>query len=202
VPPRWPFLWNAQALRYVDAATGRFVSRLQVRAAIDAALDSAGRRMQAATIALQRKAVSVERWRLEMRREIKNVHLYSAAAARGGWAEFTQAELGRVGYIVGDQYAYLDRFARDLQAGRVPRDGRILSRVQMYAQAGRRTYHVTDARIHLEHGYSEERNIVMAGEACTGCQDEEARDWVPIGELVPIGLRPCLSRCRCTVEYR
>lgn len=202
MPPRWPFLWNELALRYVDAASGRFVSRTAVRSAIDAALASTGRRMQALTVALQRRTISVERWRLDMRREIKNVHLYSAAAARGGWAELTQAELGRVGGIVGEQYAYLDRFARDLQAGRVRRDGRILSRVQMYAQAGRRTYHMTDARIHLEHGYTEERSIVHGGESCTGCLDEEARDWVPIGELIPVGARNCLSRCLCTVEYQ
>lgn len=200
MPPR-PFRWNAAALRYI-APNGRFVSRTAVRNAIDDALDNAGREMRQATVALREGIIGVDQWRNTMRREIKNVHLYSAASARGGWAQLSQAELGRVGGIVGRQYQYLDEFADGLKNGTIAKDGRILSRADMYAQAGRRTYHVTDERVHLERGYTEERNRLRPGENCSECISQTARGWVAIGELVAIGLRICLSRCKCYIEYR
>ena len=37
---------------------------------------------------------------------------------------------------------------------------------------------------------------------CDECVSEAARDWVPIGEEVPIGERQCLTHCHCSLEYR
>lgn len=196
-----PFRWNANALRYYGP-DGRFVARRQVRSAIDRALENAGREMRAVTQALRAKELTITQWKLVMRREIKNVHLYSAASARGGWAELTQSQLGQVGKIVGEQYRYLDNFARQLSSGKVRRDGKILGRAEMYAQAGRRTYHAIDERLHEARGYEEERNMLGAGDNCAECIAEEAQGWVPIGSLVPVGMRTCLSRCNCSVEYR
>src|SRR5690606_13988745 len=146
--------------------------------------------------------ISVERWRLTMRQEIKNVHLYSAASARGGWAQLTQAELGRVGQIIGREYQYLDRFAATIRGRAYKRDGRMLARAQLYAQAGRRTYHGTDERGELENGMTEERRIAEGTGPCVDCLEQEAEGWVPIGTLVPVGARECLSNCRCTIQYR
>jgi hypothetical protein len=145
--------------------------------------------------------MSVDRWRTLNRREIKNIHLYSAAAARGGWAQLTQAELGRIGGIVAREYRYLDAFARQLRSPRFPRDGRVLSRAMLYAQAGRRTYHLTDERVQLERGMRQERNV-QERNPCTECVEQTARGWVAIGSLVVIGDRLCLSNCRCRLEYR
>jgi hypothetical protein len=200
-PSPRPFFWNERALRYVGP-NGRFVSRVQVRNAIDSALDNAARRMRQQTQLMRERKISVRRWELDMKREIKNIHLYSAASARGGWAELTQSELGRVGYIVGEQYGYLERFARDLRTGKIPRDGRVLGRADMYAQAGRRTYHVTDERLHLARGYKQERSFTTADESCSSCIAEQGRGFVPIGSLVPIGQRTCLARCKCYIEYK
>jgi hypothetical protein len=195
-----PFRWNEAAGRYINAR-GRFVSRGEVRRALDAALDSAGRRVRAATQQLRDREISVARWRLVMRREIKNVHLYSAAAARGGWAQLTQAELGRVGGIIGKEYRYLDNFARQLRNPRFPRDGRIVSRAMLYAQGGRKTYHLTDERVQLERGMKEEKNIQELN-PCTECMEQTSRGWVRIGALVAVGDRLCLANCRCRMEYR
>jgi hypothetical protein len=196
-----PYRWNEKALRYADQ-NGRFVSRLQVRYAIDDALDSAGARMRSATERMREGGMSVGAWHRTMKTEVTNVHLYSAASARGGWAQLSSDDLKRVGDVVGREQAYLDRFARQLGDPNYPRDGRVLMRSEMYSQRGRSTYHLIDKELHLEAGMKEERNLLHSLESCDGCIDETAAQWVPIGELTPIGDRNCLSNCKCTMEYR
>lgn len=196
-----PFGWNPRALRYV-APNGRFVSRLDVRKSIDVALDNASARIRSITQQMRDREITVAVWKRTMQQEIKNVHLYSAAAAKGGWAQLEKKELRQIERIVGKQFAYLDGFAKDLNRKSFPRDGRVLSRSMMYAQAGRNTYHKFDMLLQADSGMTEERNILSPGEACESCIGETDRDWVPIGDLIPIGERTCLANCKCTIEYR
>lgn len=199
MPP--DFIWNARALRYI-APSGRFVSRAEVRGAIDQALVNAERRIAGATEALRTGRLGLAPWERLMREEIKNVHLYNAAAARGGWAQMTQADYGRVGQAVRRQYEYLERFGNQIASGRVVPDGRFMMRARSYAQAGRSTYHMTDRRVHRERGFTEERSLLGIADHCDECVSEEGRGWVRIGDITPIGSRQCLSRCRCSIEYR
>jgi len=196
-----PFGWNAAAARYVDAQ-GRFVSKASVRAAIDGALDNASAVMAQATEALRMRAITVTQWHTIMRREVKNVHLYSAAAAKGGWAQLTPQDLGYLGQRIRQELGYLDRFARQLRNPRFPRDGRVTARARMYAQAGRYTYHRVDRQVQLGIGMTHERNILSAGEACESCIEQADLEWVPIGTLVPVGNRQCLTNCRCDIAYK
>jgi hypothetical protein len=196
-----PFRWNAALARYIDPR-GRIVSRLAVRGAIDDALAATGRRMKENTVLMRDRRISVADWKRRMKVDVKNVHVYSTAAARGGFAHVTPAEWGRVGNIVKAQYAHLDNFAAAVKSGSAPRDGRLVNRADMYAQAGRQSYQVADERVQLENGMREERNILHTLDSCDGCVDETAAQWVPIGELSPIGTRDCLSRCKCSIEYR
>lgn len=203
MPPRRPrsrFMWNIEAGRYVDRATGRFVSRSAVRRALDQTIDASAERLAAATAALQRGG-SVDEWQTAMRMAIKDVHLYAAAVARGGWAQMTQSDFGAVGAILRKQYAYLDRFAAEIRAG-LPRDGRLLARMKLYVMAARTTHQRFDARERELRGDSEERNVLSAGENCAECVEQADRGWVPIGELVPVGQRVCLGNCLCEIEYR
>lgn len=48
----------------------------------------------------------------------------------------------------------------------------------------------------------EERNILGIAEHCASCIRETKRGWVPIGTLIPVGLRDCWFGCKCTVGYR
>lgn len=47
-----------------------------------------------------------------------------------------------------------------------------------------------------------ERNVLSAGENCNGCIAEDARGWVPLGDLIPIFHRfPCREHCHCHLEF-
>lgn len=200
------YRWDEAAGRYRQPG-GRFVSRLQVRTALDEAIAARGERMRVLAEQLRAREISVPRWELEMRGLIKDVHLYSAAAARGGWAQLTQADYGRVGQRVRFQYERLNRFAGELRRRKnpLPLDGRFLRRVELYAQAGRGTYHAIEGLEMDARGFDEERNIRHAGDSCTGergCIEQSRRGWVPRGTLIPIGQRTCLTSCRCRKRYR
>lgn len=194
------FRWNVTAGRYVDAR-GRFVDRQAIRRAIDAAIDGTARKMRETSNGLRDGTVTLDEWHLQMRTHIKNTHLWNRAAARGGWAQMTQADYGAVGNAVRQQYAYVDRFAGEIAADAQKLDGRFLRRAEMYAQAGRRTYDVADREEQRTRGQTRERNILGDADHCGECVALSALGFVAIGTLKPIGSRECLTSCRCFIEY-
>lgn len=200
-PDRGGFTWDAPSGRYRGAG-GRYVTHAQVRAWLDAALDNAAERMAALARQLQARQIDLVTWQIRMARETKNVQLYSAAAAKGGWAQLSSADLGRVGQSVRAQLEYLNNFAREIRTGAQQLDGRLVARVRLYAQSGRQIFHRTE-RLEMEvRGYDEEQSIRYAGDSCAGCVQEAARGWVRIGTLVPVGQRTCRGNDRCRVVYR
>lgn len=194
------FVWEKRAGQY-RAPNGRFVARSTIRLVLDQAIEQRGRRMRELSDALRTGAITGETWAVEMRTMIKDVHLYNAAAAKGGWAQLTKRDLGRVGRIVRVQYEYLNRFAAQIANG-MALDGRFIQRVIMYAEAARRTFYEVARGVMRDQGMTQERNVLHPAEHCAGCVAESERGWVDLGELAPVGTRDCLTRCKCTIEYR
>src|SRR4051812_2979918 len=123
------FTWDRRALQY-RGPSGRFVSRAEVRAALDYAIRNEERAMRDLFLALRRGEMSVGEWHVAMRAELKALHLMSGALAKGGFAQLTQSDYGRIGNILKGQYQYLARFATQIADG-LPLDGRALTRVGM-----------------------------------------------------------------------
>lgn len=200
-PPR--FLWNASAGRYIDSR-GRFVPRRDVLASLEAALRAAKERMRSLSTRLVSGEVALSQWQQGMRVAIKDVHLYSAAAAAGGWAQMKAEDFGKLGPEIRFHYDRLQLFARAIQLGN-RLDGEFFQRVELYVLAGRVSYWKQNDVTQRAVGRTEERNVLHPADHCKGggsCVQESAREWVPIGSLIPIGERLCRARCRCTKEYR
>lgn len=195
------FTFDEASDRYRDAR-GRFVTRKAVRDAIDQALSQRARRAEQLAADLRAGRISLERWRVEMRTLVRDVQLYSAAAAKGGWGELTQADYGRIGARVREQYRRLERFAQQIANRTQPLDGRFTQRGRLYAAAARSTYHAVERGMMIVRGFDQEANILTQAEHCPGCLKETARGPVPIGTLVPVGERQCLVNCKCRIEYR
>lgn len=193
------YRWNATANRYVDAK-GRFVSPAVLRAEIDKALASATVRARTLAESLRAGQITLDDWELGMRALSKDVHLYSAAAAKGGWSNLTAEDYGRVGRITRDEYAWIRNFRQQIADG-LPLDGRFLVRTRLYAQAGRETFHKVERQNQLAQGKTLERSVLAASDHCDLCVSEAARGWVLIGQLIPIGQRTCGRNCKCTIEY-
>lgn len=194
--------WNPTLARYRDLRTGRIVSTAQVRAAIDLTIDQYKTLARSLAEQLRAGTISLRTWEAEMRVVVKDAQLLGAASASGGWAQLDQRSLGRAGREIRDQYAFLDHFATEIMTGDQRLDGTLTNRAVMYVEAGRTGYENEREAIERAAGYAEERSVRHVSDSCEGCVREEARGWVAIGELVPIGDRNCLTRCRCTIERR
>lgn len=188
---------------YRDNATGRTITSAAVRAELDAAIDRSMLDTRQLSLSLQQGQIDLKEWQLAMRRRIKDVHITAAVSQRGGWERMTQVDWGRVGQLIRVQYEYLDKFAIEIASGTQPLDGRFLFRSQMYDEAAIRTHEIFGRYLARNAGYDEERSILDPGaKHCAQCVDEANRGWVPIGTLVPLGERTCLTRDRCTMQYR
>lgn len=195
------YRWERNTRRY-RGSDGRFVSVADVRGRIDDAIQASARRMGELSGRLQARSITVAEWQRGMRDAVRDMHLCSAAAARGGWHQMSMADYGRVGGRLRQQYVYLNRFARQLQTGEQPMDGRFATRAGMYAQAARGTYEETRREGEQAAGMREERRVLHAFESCPDCMAYASSGWAPIGTLPAIGDSVCLTNCLCTFEYR
>ncbi len=200
--PKERFRWDALAARYIDQKSGKPVSPRDVRVAIDTAIRNAQKRITQQTVRMQGGRMALGAWQNEMRENIKTIHLYSAAAGKGGWAQLTQKDLGRVGAELRKQYGFLDKFARGLENGTIKNDGRVLPRARLYGAQGRGTFHLAEREDKKAAGFRQERSVLGASEHCSECVAEANRGWVGIGEIKPIGQRQCGGNCKCRIVYR
>lgn len=190
---------------YINAR-GRAVSLVEVRKALDTLLDGKARNIGQLAEGLRSGTLSLSEWQTAMMTEIKDAHLIGAAMERGGWANMTQSDFGRVGRLVRDEYDYLRKFGDAIAAGDVPLDGRFVRRAQLYGEAGRDTFY-NFASVNMRRlEFDEIASVLHARESCMGCIEEAGKGFVPITELgvtfKPIGSRTCLSRCKCSYIYR
>jgi len=198
------FRYDRALGRYRDGASGRLVPYARVRGFLDSALESAGKRMDALASQLRAGQIDPITWEVRMRREVKVVSTYSGAAAKGGWAQMTEADYGRVGRYVQDQYRFLRGFLRDIETGKQPLNGTVNARSKLYAEAGRPLYHLIEKAEMLVRGNTERRSLRHSRDSCMGCVAAAARGWLPINDKsqTEIGQRDCRTRDRCSWEYR
>lgn len=208
VNPRSSYGWNEQAGRYVNQTTGRFVPFTAVKSELEAVVSASQQRMAAVSQQLIDRQITVKEWQLAMAREIKEAHIASAAASKGGWAQMTQSDWGWTGAKIKEQYQYLKNFANEIASGKQKLDGRLMVRAEMYGAAQRTTFEEMRRRYERNKGLTEERRILGPAEHCTssgdleGCLELASKGWQPIGTLPRIGQSPCRVNCKCTFEFR
>lgn len=195
------YSWDKASGRFRNDTTGRYVSPTEVRAGVDVLVDYSADRLRSLAESYRDGSISIEAYRDGLFAEIKSVHIAASLAGYGGRNAMNASRWGHVGARIKSEYQYARGLLQDIIDGSQPINGRLTSRTAMYANAGRSTYEAVRGRERNEAGDKYERSVLHAQESCTECVTEASRGWVPIGELVPIGERRCLSNCRCTMEY-
>jgi hypothetical protein len=200
--PTPQYTWSEAAGRYVSTATGRYVTFDSVRQATEAVTRRSQANIKALAESLRAGEVNLADWQSGMTRELKMLHLSSAAAARGGWAQMTQADFGQVGAQLKTQYNFLNRMAGQIADGTQALDGRLVVRVNLYAQSGRGTFEDMRRRIEEAGGAELERRVLGIADHCKDCLREAAKNWQPIGVLARIGDSICRTNCHCHFEFQ
>ncbi len=200
------YRWNQAAGRYISS-NGRFVGQQIIRTELDKAIDNVTDRLVSLSRDFRNGVIDGRTWQIQSMSLIKETHLLGAALEKGGWNQLTQSDFGRVGQIIRGEYGYYNNLIKQLESGQQKLDGTLDSRMRLYGQAGRDTYHVFEREDRFAQGYDLERRILHGRDSCKtskrpGCREEAAKMWQPIGKMVPIGSCTCLSNCRCSVSYR
>lgn len=196
------FTWDPATAQYRDAK-GHFVPRALVRKSLDRVAQAAKVRMQSMAMELGRGKVSLPDFHLAMRSELKTAFVNNVAAAKGGYAQLTASDFGRIGNEVKKQYKFLDNFVTELYAGTAKTGtSGFLARVRLYFNTARTFFYKFDREAQEAAGMTEERNRLHPAEHCPECLAMSAMGWVPIGTLVPIGERECVGNDRCDMAYR
>lgn len=195
------YVWNQLAGRFI-ARNGEFVAFSAVRAALDQALVGASHDAAALAQQLTDGVIGVPQFENAMRGLIKETQIYSMAVAAGGFDSMTQQHLNQLQARLTEQFSFLSDWSDDLAAGKIGSTKQMAARARMYAQSARRTFDEAFRGGQIARGFREERNRLGKADHCVQCVDMSAIGWVLIGTLVPIGLRICLSNCKCVIEYR
>ena len=187
--------WDAVSGRYRE--NGRFISRTQVRQTFEQSLGNLSKLTDTLADDLRAGRISILEWRAEMRDIIKQTQMAAAELAKGGRAQMTQADYGRVGQRVREQYQFLDNWVRQLSEGANPSAGRAVQ----YLRSARSAFLASEAQEMATRGYLVE-NIQSPAEHCWQCNMETEKGVVPVGQMSLPGSRVCRHNCRCHLRYR
>lgn len=147
--PSQPFWqWDGRTRRYrvtqagseaLGQNTGTFVSQARMAGLRDEFI--AHQKVGVNTLAKQLADgdISLNQWVVGMRQNVKDSFIDQYMLAAGGRNNMTQADWGRVGQMVRNQYEYLDRFAVDVANGRYT-ESAVAARARMYVESSSQAF--------------------------------------------------------------
>jgi hypothetical protein len=166
-----PWLWSTAAHRYRNTRTGRFLGPTEMVSLRDVYLDSKKIGAGDLTVRLANGEMDVAQWQRIMRNDVKNSYIDQYVLGHGGRGTMTQADWGRIGAMVKEQYRYLDGFARAVADD-------TLSEAQIRTRAG--MYHDSSVQAY-ERGHSQMMGVptlpAYPGDGSTACHSNCRCHW-------------------------
>ena len=193
-----------------DPATGTYfvngavASAALVRAAAQAAVQTAQGTISSLSLQFQQGAIGYQVWYDAMQLEIANMAAAQTALARGGFASMDAAAWQRAVDVANRQLTYFDNFAAQVQSTGIFGQ-RELNRAAMYADAGRSTYENERVTSQKGMGATEAQRVLGAADSCVDCLAWESLGWIPIEDmetLYPISASVCKINCFCSIVVR
>jgi hypothetical protein len=204
------FAWDAQQRQYIYTATGRYIPPLDLRnRAIEPFLTNVRFHMRDVSGRFQSGSITLPQWQQETMQLIKYSQLASALIANGGSRNSTQTDYAQIAAMILALYLFFQGFADEIQAGKQVINGLLLSRSDLYANAGRDAYEeMRRFAMGVYGGATKERRVLdpTANHCHTqgdwvGCPELAALGWQKIGTLPRLMDTPCISNCKCHFEF-
>jgi hypothetical protein len=223
-PPAWKgladagmagsrFGWDLASQRFTLKSafgTTRFVVPDAVRIAARQAAANLGSRLASLSAQASSGAMPLEQFQLQFADMLRQGHTALSAVGRGGLAQMDFDALKLTSDHLTDQFAFLERFVRSVEAG-LPlanSPGVIAVRSTMYGTAAYQTWAESQRRSHQDAGFDEEQRILGDADHCPTCLDQGAEPpgdddhWQPMGSYNQIGDSECNINCKCHFVYR
>ncbi len=194
-----PYAYNNTTQRWFDTASGKFVSETAVAAEMHAHQTATYNVLENVTRQLYAGQLTIEQWQVATATELKNAHLAQAMYAVGGKGNMTQANYGRVGGTLADEYRYLNQFAIDIQNGKQS-EAQALARIRQYGNSTQQSYWkeyklATKEQLWWTLGTNERHCGACPALAAGSPYDPKDLNQVP-GD----GNTPCRGNCDCTLS--
>lgn len=171
MPKNWDY--DTEEQTYRNRETGEIVTGEDQRQLRDKLVEESDKIARALTAQLTDGNMKLRTWVNRMRRLNKDTFIAEYILGRGGKSRMDSQDWGRLGHALREQYAYLNRFASDINAGKMTK-AQIAARAAMYPERGTGQF---------ERGF------------------QKSREW-PTERLPaqPGEGSECLARCKCHWE--
>lgn len=152
--------------------------------------------------------IDIQQWQRAMAENVRKMHIASAMildgpdAAMLGFPDGRSRQSKMLVASMRYQMRRLDRFARQVYAGKQPLGASFVARIDLYAESSRGTGEEMRDGAAKDVGLTQERRILGVADHCNGCIEEAGKGWQPIGTLLEIGDAECRMRCKCRKEFR
>ena len=182
---------------------GRLISRVELRGLIDKLSSFVVRRSKNIATRFDAGKITAAQFNAEMRELLKAGHIVAASVGRGGKAQMTAKDWGKVGAKIRWQYGYLDKFARKLERGAIANTA---NRARQYVNAIYVSYATALQETVKELGPVKGEDIKVrlitnSREGCIECENDEAEGWMAVDDMAEIGTRLCGDFCLCFLEF-
>jgi hypothetical protein len=137
--------WNSEARRYYNDDTGLFMAKDTVLGFVHDSFEGTGLVTDTLANLLGENRLAPADWRFLMREEIKREYIRQYLLGIGGREQMTQADWGRIGGMLTDQYRYLDDFYKENAAGALS-EAQVAARSRMYIRSAREAYERANAQ--------------------------------------------------------
>jgi len=154
-------------------------------------------------VQLAEGTITIAEWQGSMAAMIKEQHIISAIAGKGGRSMMTATDWGRTGGRLRFQYERLDKFAHEIMSGYFSPEY-VAARSKMYINSTRTAYWDALTQAHKDSGeYTEEKRILGYAEHCADCVYFADMGWQPLGSMPEPGSESvCMTNCQCGKIYR
>lgn len=194
-----PVVFNTTSAGFSDK-NRRPITERQVRGAIVRITAQTEKHLRDIAADLGAGRINLAEWQIQTAETIKTAHVLTGAIGRGGRASMTVSDWGRLGARIREQYAHLNRFAREIENGKLSL-AQIERRASLYAAAVRANYFTFEKTARTAAGFDLARRILNARESCKDCLSWSRRGFVPVEQQPAIGELICRSFCKCRIEY-
>lgn len=136
--PKWGY--DPKSKRYRNTESGRYLPTKTVTSIRDRVVAKAAQDARSLAQSAASGAITPDALRTGMRDLLRNVHGSGAIFGRGGVNAMTQADWGRLGSVLKNQYGYLDGFVADLGVPGLVSEAQAMARAELYVGAAVKSY--------------------------------------------------------------
>lgn len=142
-----PYQYVTSLHRYRDVETGQFVARETIFGYTESLIAAGSNASDVLTGMYHDGGLSVDDYITRLQGEVKSTHIQEIVLGRGGRESMTPRDWGSAGAMLKAQYALMEGFRADLNAGALS-DAQIHARARLYFQSAAEAYERGNAAAH------------------------------------------------------